>query len=432
MERSFRGDRMSNNPHDSEPGDQARDNAPDGQLPPTSGPQPQWGQNTQWGGQPQWGQQPGTGQGGQPQWGASAPWQGVPHGQFRGYQAPPKPGIIPLRPLGLGEILDGAFQACRKNPLATFGTAILFQVVISVLTLLLTVGLVGSLAQLDPNNPSVDQVTGLAASAISVGTALVVLSSVGVLILQGVLVIPIARAVLNERTSFVQLWKLAARRILPLLGLGFLLLLIIVVGLGLLVVIAVLLATALGQDSIWLIVLGFLTSLAAIVWLSIKFVLAPAVLMLEGAGPITSLRRSWTLTGRNWWRTFGILILTSIIVSIITSVISTPLSLLATQFVSFSDSPTELGEELMSSLPVLILAQLITAVFGAIGYAFQAGVTALLYVDLRIRREGFDVVLLREHEEATAGRFTSIPGQSANPGGQQFGHQPGNPPANGA
>lgn len=422
---------MSNNPHDSEPGEQARDNAPDGQLPPAPGQQPQRGQNTQWGGQPQWGQQPGPEQGGQPQWGAPAPWQGIPHGQFRGYQAPPKPGIIPLRPLGLGEILDGAFQACRKNPLATFGTAILFQVVISVLTLLLTVGLVGSVAQLDPNNPSMDQVTGLAASAISVGTALVVLSSVGVLILQGVLVIPIARAVLNERTSFVQLWKLAARRILPLLGLGFLLLLIIVVGMGLLVAVAILLAATLGQDSIWLIVLGFLASMAAIVWLSIKFVLAPAVLMLEGAGPITSLRRSWTLTGRNWWRTFGILILTSIIVSIITSVISTPLSLLATQFVSFSDSPAELGEELMDSLPVLILAQLITAVFGAIGYAFQAGVTALLYVDLRIRREGFDVVLLREHEEATAGRFTPIPGQSANPGGQ-FGHQPGNPPSNGA
>ncbi|MHA7275029.1 hypothetical protein ACX80O_00660 [Arthrobacter sp. Hz1] len=409
---------MSNNPHDGEPADRSRDGAPGPHTQPPS-------QNAQWGQPAQWGQQPPPA----PQWGAQPGWQGVPHGQFRGYQAPPKPGIIPLRPLGLGEILDGAFQACRKNPLATFGTAILFQVLISVLILLLTVGLVGSLAQLDPNNPSLDQITGLAASAISVGTAIMVLSSVGVLVLQGVLVIPIARAVLNERTGFVQLWKLAARRILPLLGLGFLLLLMIVAGLAILVVVAGLLAAVLGQDAIWIIVLGFLASLALIIWLSIKFVLAPAVLMLESAGPLTSLRRSWTLTTCNWWRTFGILILTSIIVSIITSVISTPLSLLATQFVSFSDSPAALGEELMASLPILLVAQLITAVFGAIGYAFQAGVTALLYVDLRIRREGFDVVLLREHEEAHAGRFTPIPGQSANPGGQQFGHRPGGPPA---
>ncbi len=432
MEQTFRGDRMSNNPHESEPADKSRDDTAGAPLPPPNAQPPQWGQppqpgqNAQWGQQPQWGQHPEPT--GSPQWGAQPGWQGVPHGQFGGYQAPPKPGIIPLRPLGLGEILDGAFQACRKNPLATFGTAILFQVVISVLTLLLTVGLFGSIAQLDPVDPSMDEVAGLATSLVSVATALVVLSSVGVLILQGVLVIPIARAVLNERTSFVQLWKLAVRRILPLLGLGFLLLLLVIAGLTVLVVIAVLLAMLLGQDSVWLIVLGTLGSLALIVWLSIKLVLAPAVLMLEGAGPLTSLRRSWTLTSRNWWRTFGILILTSIIVSIITSVISTPLSLLATQFVSFSDSPAELGEELMNSLPILLVGQLITAVFGAIGYAFQAGVTALLYVDLRIRREGFDVVLLREHEEATAGRFTPIPGQSANPGGQQFGHRPGGPP----
>ena len=433
MGQTFRGDRMSNNPHEGEPADTSRDNPAGPPLPPPSARPPQWGQqpqpgqNAQWGQQPQWGQHPEPGA--PPQWGAQPGWQGVPHGQFGGYQAPPKPGIIPLRPLGLGEILDGAFQACRKNPLATFGTAILFQVVISVLTLLLTVGLFGSIAQLDPVNPSMDEVAGLATSLVSVATALVVLSSVGVLILQGVLVIPIARAVLNERTSFVQLWKLAIRRILPLLGLGFLLLLMVIAGLTVLIVVAVLLATLLGQDSVWLIVLGSLASVALIVWLSIKLVLAPAVLMLEGAGPLTSLRRSWTLTSRNWWRTFGILILTSIIVSIITSVISTPLSLLATQFVSFSDSPTELGEDLMNSLPILLVGQLITAVFGAIGYAFQAGVTALLYVDLRIRREGFDVVLLREHEEATAGRSTPIPGQSANPGGQQFGHRPGGPPS---
>ena len=437
MEQGSRGDSMSNNPHDGGPADQPRDDASGSQMPPHN-PPPQWsqppqpGQNAQWGQPAQGGQQPQWGQNPEPAappaWGAQPGWQGVPPGQFHGYQAPPKPGIIPLRPLGLGEILDGAFQACRKNPLATFGTAILFQVVISVLTLLLTVGLFGSIAQLDPINPSIDEVTGLAASAISLGTAIVLLSSVGVLILQGVLVIPIARAVLNERTSFVQLWKLAIRRILPLVGLGILLLLMIVAGLAVLLLIAGLLAAVLGQDSIWLIVLGFLASLALIIWLSIKFVLAPAVLMLEGAGPLTSLRRSWTLTTRNWWRTFGILILTSIIVSIITSVISTPLSLLATQFVSFSDSPAELGEDLMNSLPILLVAQLITAVFGAIGYAFQAGVTALLYVDLRIRREGFDVVLLREHEEAGAGRFTPIPGQSANRGGQQFGHQPGGPP----
>jgi hypothetical protein len=39
-------------------------------------------------------------------------------------QMPPaaaKPGVIPLRPLGLGEILDGAISYIRANPIATLG-----------------------------------------------------------------------------------------------------------------------------------------------------------------------------------------------------------------------------------------------------------------------------------------------------------------------
>ncbi|WP_235313120.1 hypothetical protein, partial [Staphylococcus aureus] len=115
-------------------------------------------------------------------------WPPAPQGHFNGYQAPPKPGIIPLRPLGLGEILDGAFQACRRNPLCTFGTAILFQVIVGVVTVLLMFGLTGSLATFDPVTASSEEVTGLVASALSAGSVLILLTSVGVLILQGVLI----------------------------------------------------------------------------------------------------------------------------------------------------------------------------------------------------------------------------------------------------
>ena len=34
-----------------------------------------------------------------------------------------QPGIIPLRPLGMGEIYDGAFRAVRANPRVMFGLA---------------------------------------------------------------------------------------------------------------------------------------------------------------------------------------------------------------------------------------------------------------------------------------------------------------------
>ncbi|WP_216699756.1 hypothetical protein [Arthrobacter sp. H5] len=299
--------------------------------------------------------------------------------------------------------------------------------VVALVTVLLTFGLTGSLATFDPFTASVEETSGFVASLLSITTVLVLMTAVGLLILQGVLIIPIARAVLNQKTGFSQLWKLAGRRILPLIGLGALLLLIWTVAIVVLVLIFVGLALALEEASIAIIIIGVLGALAAAVWINMKFVLAPAALMLEGAGPINALKRSWTLTTRNWWRTFGILILTSIIVSIITQVVATPISLIVFTSTSFSTSPETASAEILQSLPALLITQAITAVFTAIGYAFQAGVTALLYVDLRIRREGFDVVLLREHESATPGIGNAIPGQSRGPGSQEFGHNPQSP-----
>jgi hypothetical protein len=380
---------------------------------PPTGPQ-QWGQNQN----PQWGQnQPWPSE--QPPGSANPGWPPPPSGQFHGYQAPPKPGIIPLRPLGLGEILDGAFQACRRNPLSTFGTAILFQVVVAVLTVLLTLGITGSLATFDPFTASSAEVTGLVASALSVGSVLILLTSAGVLILQGVLIIPIARAVLDERTGFAELWKLAGRRILPLIGLGAILFLLWTVSIVVLVLILVGLSLALEDAAVAIVVIGVLAAVVVAVWLNIKWVMAPAALMLEGVGPIAALRRSWTLTTGNWWRTFGILVLTAIIVSIITQVVATPVSFLAFGFGSFTSTPASTEDALLESLPVLLIVQAVTAVFTAIGFAFQAGVTALLYVDLRVRREGFDIVLLRENEARAKGTYSPVPGQSAGGG---FGH----------
>ena len=52
-----------------------------------------------------------------------------------------KPGIVPLRPLGLGDLYDGAFTAIRRNPKPMVGLAALVStaalVVPAIITLLL-------------------------------------------------------------------------------------------------------------------------------------------------------------------------------------------------------------------------------------------------------------------------------------------------------
>lgn len=353
--------------------------------------------------------------------GQGSPWGGTfPPAPL--YQAPPKPGVIPLRPLGLGELLDGAFQACRLNPLATFGIAILLQAVVALVTVLLLGNVLSSFEVFESQNPTPDSIIGAFASLGVFASVAGVVSGVALLVLQGILVIPIARAVINQRTSFGQAWRLARNRIIPLFGFGLLSFAAGLVGLALLVGISVLAVIGLEEYSALVIVPLVIGALVVLIWASIKIVVAPAALMLEGTGPWTSIKRSWRLTRGNWWRTFGIVLLTSVIVSIIASVISTPLTFAVSLFFGFSSS-TSATPDALDSIPVLLATQAITALFTAIGYAFQAGVTSLLYVDLRIRREGFDVVLMREHEQAGPGRTDVVPG-----GTTSFGHQPGGRP----
>src|SRR3954451_2889907 len=49
-------------------------------------------------------------------------WTAPPAGAWAPYvPAAPRPGIIPLRPLSVGEILDGAFTAIRRYPRTVLG-----------------------------------------------------------------------------------------------------------------------------------------------------------------------------------------------------------------------------------------------------------------------------------------------------------------------
>src|ERR1700733_2453673 len=91
-------------------------------------------------GWPGW-SQPGYGQPGPGQPGSRRPAPGPPGygqpppGQWPRYsEAAPKPGVIPLRPLGVGEILDGAFASIRRNPKAVLGLAAVVMTIAAVIS----------------------------------------------------------------------------------------------------------------------------------------------------------------------------------------------------------------------------------------------------------------------------------------------------------
>lgn len=385
-------------------------------------------------GQPQWGQHPQ-----QPHWGQQPPWGGPPASgpqqPYQQYVAPPKPGVIPLRPLGLGEILDGAFQTARRNGRAMFGSALLVQAISTVLTILVLALIGGSSLLAVFANGEIDTQMSSSATA-TLATALfsaagiaVIISVLASMVMQGVLVIPVMRATVNRQTGFTLMWSLAKPRIWTLILLALLYSVVAILIIALLALTGVVLFLSMSFLSIpiiFLILLGF-AALAA--WIGTKLILAPAAIVVEGHSVFSAMGRSWQLTGGNFWRTFGTYILAQLIVGAIAGVISIPIGLLTGLIAGLINPNPKPGEAIAIAITTQLISYLISALIGAVALAFQTGVLALIYVDLRMRKEGFDLVLLKELETTDSTPPNGIPGAPSQAGPAAAPAAPGWPAA---
>jgi hypothetical protein len=218
-----------------------------------------------------------------------------------------------------------------------------------------------------------------------------VLTFFAVTVLNALLIVPVSAAVLGRRTSPAEMWQRAKGRLLPAVGLALL------TGLALAAAVVVVLLpgilllvadqTALG---VLLLLAGVIAAIVLAVLLAVRWALAAPALVLEKASVTTALRRSWRLTGRSFWRVLGILLLTGIIVSIGQAAISFPLSLLSSLPAAGQSNPYE---NLGTVFAQLLINGVGSIVAGAVFYPFNAASSALLYIDLRMRREGLDVRL---------------------------------------
>jgi hypothetical protein len=217
-----------------------------------------------------------------------------------GYGQPPplRPGIIPLRPLGLGDILDGTVKMIRSNPKATLG----LSAIVGALTgLPLAIGdavyfnELGSLFG-DPTAPPEDALPVAAIAAQWVGTGLaLLLTFVGTTIMTGLLTRVLGRAVFGHRITVGEAWRMTRSRVWALLGLALLVLLIGALP-GLLVGVPIAAGLALDQPALF--ALAGLLGVAWVVYfifVATRLTLAPAALVLERLG-------SWTpCVGRGGW-----------------------------------------------------------------------------------------------------------------------------------
>lgn len=342
---------------------------------------------------------------------------------------PPKPGLIPLRPLGFGTLLGAPFQVLRRNPKATFGSALLVQAAVTLVSLVV-VGLVTVLALNRVASAPIDERDAIEAGAnltmVLSAVVPVALSVIAAALLQGVIVVEVARATLGEKLRLAALWRAAGRRLWTLvlwtvlLGLALLLAIALVAG----VVVALVL---LGQ--VWLPlavivgIFGVLAILGAWSWVYTRTSLVPSLIVLERLTIGDAVRRSWFLTTGYFWRTLGVQLLVAVIVNLVAQVVTTPLSILFGMAVVLVD-PNGAFDAYIPSWILFVLIMFVSLVLGAVAAVVQSAATVLIYLDLRMRKEGLDLDLQHFVESAQAGRndlpdpylHATLPGANTAPG----------------
>lgn len=315
-----------------------------------------------------------------------------------------KPGIIPLRPLSIGDIYQGAFAAIKTNARTMFGftTALLgVAIVISIGINYLIINLVLP-SYINTNSPYASVFGSVFTTFSQLGGSL--LQVLATVLLSGLIVVAVSRSVLGRVASSKEVWERTKSKFLPLIGLNIITSIIsglmMIIGI---VVFFVLLASAastaktdreflqdLGVSLVGLLILMVISALVSS-YLSIKFSVASPAMVLENLGVFATIGRSWSLTRGNFWRLFGINILTAIITFMVAGIFGGIAEALGAIFIVVGSSSPE---DMIASLnTTYILIMVMSTIAQLLILPFTSSVNALLYIDLRMRKEGLDVEL---------------------------------------
>ncbi|KRC52255.1 hypothetical protein ASE16_04260 [Leifsonia sp. Root227] len=405
------------------PGSQADAGAGHEQAPVP--PAPRYGEYAPDNGQPQgYGQQQGQQQPGPgyppPGFAYGRPGQGFP--QQPGWTPPPKPGLIPLRPLGFGTLIGAPFQTLRRNPKITVGAALLLRGIPSIIASVLIFFGIYLLLDRAANATADDRsalLAGAAGGTIVLGLLSAVIDGISSALLQGVIVGEVARGTVGEKLTFRGIWQLVRGRVGALIGWTFLVALAWIVAAALVIVVAAVLF-ALGPagviGGVLVLIFGFLGLVVLAIWLNTKLVLVPSAIVLERLPIRRAMARSWGLTSGYFWKTFGTVALIAVIVYAVAQIISIPFGVVG-GIVGGIFAPTSLSspdsasfsQVLTSQIGVNLLASVVGAIVGAIMGVVQTSVVALIYIDLRMRKEGLDLQLVRFVEARQTGQDAQDP-----------------------
>ena len=270
---------------------------------------------------------------------------------------------VELRPLGVGEILDVGIKITWRHAWTLIRTVLVVVAPVQILAAVVQLSAMpdsfvdatygtGSPDELEP----VDEAE-LWASLAAIGIA-ALLGALATTLATGACYKAVADAYLGAPPSWRTSLRYALRRLHSLIWLT--LIYSITVGLGLLLCIA------------------------PGIFVAVAWVVAIPALLTEGKKGFGALGRSYRLVKGRWWPSFALMLVAVLIAGFVSY---------AVQFLAFAPALTDAGES-----PVLLLAA------NAVGQTLAAALwtpliaafATVLYFDLRVRKEGFDLALLAE------------------------------------
>ena len=343
----------------------------------------------------------------QQQWGATpqpdAAWQGT---QTQGGTAwtVAQPGIIPLRPLTVGELFNGAFQAVRVNPQTMFGFAFAIMAIVGLVEALFSSSSTTTLSHAISSQSAQDVFDSLGSTLGSFATS--GLSLLATAFLSGMLALTVWDAVLGRKSSPADAWHRFSPRFVPVLLATLLIGIIEFVAIMVVVLIFIIpfflvvvnAASARSYDSASAGIGGafailFLMLVALIVvgcFLTVKFAFTSSAVVLEGLGPVDAIKRSWSLSKGSFWRILGRIWL----IGIVTGLISYVLALIVGAIVGL----VAVAADLLGLL--VAVSAFLGALLSAVVIPVQSSFYTLMYLDERMRKENLAPMIAQEASRA--------------------------------
>lgn len=292
-----------------------------------------------------------------------------------------------LRPRGVGEMVDAAIRLFRNNfwTLVRISASVLVPIGIVQIVATILVGPVDltSFETLDPETADPADVLGPLIPIYSALGATSLLSFLGSILVQGGSITALAHSMQGEEPDWRQSLGVGLRRWLPLFANTLLVTIVPILAFVVPFVLMTVLAAATGLAGIILLIfIGLPGSVALAVWVFTRWSVSPVALITERKGPVQALGRSNGLVTGRFWPVLGAILLAYLLYFVASQIIGSVTGVLtlfgAASDGSFTATPSIVGSVLVSIIATPFLASMIT----------------VLYFDLRVRKEGYDLELM--------------------------------------